>query len=132
MNKTESLLKELLGLEKKYWQAMRDHDLETAMSLTDFPCLVAGPHGVRSVTKDDYKKMFESRKQDNIKSFKFDEKNAKVRQLTEDTAVVAYQVETAFTHEGEEKSMKAVDTSTWIRRDGTWVCAMHAEAELAH
>ena len=38
---------EILDLERRYWQAMQDRDLRTAVSLTEFPCLIAGASGVQ-------------------------------------------------------------------------------------
>ena len=32
---------ELIALERKYWQAMKDKDADAAMALTDEPCIVA-------------------------------------------------------------------------------------------
>lgn len=54
------IAREILNLEKKYWMAMKDHDLDAAIALTDFPCLVAGAHGISSVNKQQFTEMFES------------------------------------------------------------------------
>lgn len=90
----QNMTKEILGLEKKYWQAMIDQDLQTAIS-------------------------------------QFDEKNAQVRLLGPDMAVVAYKVHSRFGAKGKDREMDAVDTSTWVKRGDKWVCAMHTETELA-
>jgi hypothetical protein len=39
---TKTIETELLELEKRYWQAIKDQDVEAAMRLTDDPCIVAG------------------------------------------------------------------------------------------
>lgn len=123
----QNVTSEILNLERKYWTAMRDHDLETALSLTDFPCLVASSHGVSSVDRAEYEKMFRSN-EGSIRAFTFNEEDAEVRQVSPDTAVVAYKVKSTFTKEGQSQTIDAVDTSTWVRRDNKWVCAMHSEA----
>jgi hypothetical protein len=41
---------ELLALENKYWQAMQDKDVKTALSMTLDPCVVAGPTAPRPST----------------------------------------------------------------------------------
>jgi ketosteroid isomerase-like protein len=125
-----AITKEILALEKRYWNAMREHDLKTALALTDFPCLIAGPQGMQTVDKAQYEKMFASN-EGAIRDFDFDETQAQVRQVSDDAAVIAYKVHTTFTHEGETKTMDAVDTSTWVKRGGKWACAMHTETELA-
>ena len=41
-----SVEKELLELERRYWQALKDKDVEAAMRMTDDPCIVTGAQGV--------------------------------------------------------------------------------------
>jgi len=50
-----AMKKEISKLERKYWDAMADHDYETVRDLTRFPCLVAGKRGVMSVDEPTYK-----------------------------------------------------------------------------
>lgn len=118
----------LLGLEKKYWQAMVDKDLKTAISLTNFPCVVAGANGMSSVNQEQFTKMFTAHK-DSIKKFQIDE-NPEVRLITPDTAIIAYKVNCTMDDDGKTKTVEAVDTSTWVKRGGQWTCAMHTETEL--
>ena len=129
MKNSDNITEEILNLEKKYWTAMREHDLESAISLTDFPCLVASAHGLQSVDKEEFTKMFNSN-DGTIRTFEFDESKAEVRQINENTAVVAYNVHTSFSNDGVDKTINAIDTSTWIKRDGRWFCAMHTETEV--
>lgn len=42
---SKAVEQELLALEKRYWQAIKDKDADTAMRLSDDPCLVTGPEG---------------------------------------------------------------------------------------
>lgn len=37
---------ELLALEKEYWQAIKNRDADTAVRLSDDPCIVTGAQGV--------------------------------------------------------------------------------------
>lgn len=131
MTNSNNVTQEILGLEKRYWKAMQDHDLKTALELTDFPCVVASAHGIRSVDQKEFEKMFNSKEQDSIQSVDVDEREASVRLLTPDTAIVAYQLKTKSIRKGEKRDMKAIDTSTWIKRGNKWVCAMHTEIEMA-
>lgn len=117
---------ELIGLEKRYWQAMKDRDVETAMRLTDFPCIVTGPRGVASIDRESFAAMMGSQSHA-IRDVRIDD-DVKVRLLGEDTAVVAYKVHTDLTVDGKDVSIDASDVSTWVRKDGTWVCAQHSES----
>jgi hypothetical protein len=124
----KAVANELMGLEKKYWQAMESHDLATAISLTDFPCIVAGPQGAQLVDQEQFTKMFESHKGASMKvSFRSE---PSVRLINDDIAVIAYQVHSDMNMGGKEQSLDAVDTSTWIRRNGKWACAHHTETPL--
>lgn len=51
---------ELLGLERKFWQAMKDRDFDAALSLTDYPCIVAGAYGIDLVDRQKFISMMES------------------------------------------------------------------------
>jgi ketosteroid isomerase-like protein len=129
-NAMEELIRsEIIALEKAYWKAMTEKDLEAALELTDFPALVAGAHGVYSVDKQQYAKLFKEAPEQ-VRSFDFDEESAQVRQLGHDTAVIAYTARSQFTRDGKEEVSDVADTSTWVRKDGKWVCAMHSETEL--
>jgi hypothetical protein len=45
-------------------------------------------------------------------------------------ALVGYKVHEDLTVDGKSVSLDAADTSTWVRRDGRWVCALHTESLL--
>jgi hypothetical protein len=47
----KSIENELIQLEKRYWQAIKNKDVETAAWLTDDPCLIAGSSGIARVDK---------------------------------------------------------------------------------
>ena len=39
---TKPTQNEIVGLERKYWDAMKNNDVETAVQLTKFPCNIVG------------------------------------------------------------------------------------------
>jgi hypothetical protein len=43
---TTAVDQEIADLERKYWQAMKDKDIDTAVLLTDEPSIVTGAQGV--------------------------------------------------------------------------------------
>src|SRR5690606_10979737 len=116
---------ELVELEKQYWQALKDKDGATAAKLSDDPCVVAGADGVREMRRDEIQTMAESSAY-SLNNYELDDVH--VRVLDDDVAVVAYKVHEDVTIGGERLGYDATDSSTWVRRDGQWVCAMHAEA----
>jgi hypothetical protein len=117
---------ELLGLERRYWQAIQEKDVKTAMSLTDETCIVAGAHGVAAFDRTSFEKMMTSATYE-VQGFKLDD-DCQVLQLTDDVAVLAYKVHEDLVVDGKKLSLDAADASTWIRRNGQWVCALHTES----
>ncbi len=118
--------KELLELERQYWQAMKDGDAEAAIRLTDDTCIVSGPQGVGSIDKEAIAAMFKAATW-KLQKFAFKD-GAKMRKLGDDVAVLAYEVHEELTVEGQPISIEAAETSTWVRRDGRWACAQHSES----
>ena len=117
---------ELLDLERQYWQAIKDRDVDTALRLTDDSCIVAGPSGVSRLDKPQLARMIREAPYQ-LDEFRLED-DAQVRMLDDDTAVLAYIVHEKLTVEGRPVILDAADASTWVRRDGQWVCALHSEA----
>ena len=116
---------EVLKLEKQYWDAIKANDFETALSLTDDPCIVTGAQGVQSFDHDSFRKMM---KASTWKLKDFEMSDVQVRKVTDDLALVAYKVKESMMVDGKQRDFEAADSSTWIRRNGKWVCALHTEA----
>lgn len=115
----------LIDLEKKYWNAMVDKDVDTAVRLSDDPCVISGAQGVSAITNDEYRKLMTNGEWD-LNSYEMSDVQA--RMISEDVAVVAYKVREELTVDGKPLRLEANDSSTWVRRDGSWKCALHTEA----
>ncbi len=126
MEKMNGVEAELLELERQYWQAMQDRDVKAAVKLTDFPCIIAGPSGIGRIEQSAFEGMMKNPPYE-IRKVELDQ-DAKVRLIRDDVAVVAYKVHEELMVDGEEVTIDAADTSTWIRRNGHWMCALHTEA----
>lgn len=114
---TSLLQSQVLQLEKQYWQAMTDQDVETAISLTHFPCLVSGPEGTRQVTEEQYRKMMGSTDGSQYKDIKLESPQVEI--INENTAVITYGTRV--------KGMNMLDTSLWVRKGEGWACGFHSE-----
>lgn len=117
---------ELIELERRFWQAMKDGDTAAAVELTEFPCIVAGPQGVGSLDRPTFERMMGTTRY-RIDGFELKD-GAKMRRIGDDVALLAYEVHEELTVDGKPVSIDAADCSTWVRKDGRWVCALHAEA----
>ena len=120
-----SLGKELLDLEKQYWQAMKEKDADAAMRLTDEECIVNGAQGVGRINRRVLSDMLQSAPY-TLHSFEL--KEPEVHQVRDDVAILAYNVHEELTVDGRRVKLDAADASTWVRRDGRWLCALHTES----
>jgi ketosteroid isomerase-like protein len=120
----DALKTELLALEEQFWDAMKEGDVDTALQLTTDPCIVTGPQGAASVDKATFRKMMKDAEW-TLEDYEISD--AKVQRVSDDVAVIAYKVREEITVDGEDMELEAVDASTWVRKNGAWVCAMHTE-----
>lgn len=117
--------RELVELEDRYWQALKDGDVDSALGLTDDPCILTGPQGALRVDKQNLAGMLKSPR---YKLDAYELGDIQVRFIGDDVAITAYEAHEELTVEGEPITLDAIESSTWVRRDGTWLCAMHSEA----
>jgi hypothetical protein len=122
----DTIERELVDLERRYWQALKDKDVAAAVELTDDPCIVAGAQGVGLIDHAGYVRMMEHATW-TILDFRIGE-DVQVRRLGNETAVVAYTVHEELEVDGDPVAFDAADTSTWVRRAGRWLCAAHTES----
>jgi hypothetical protein len=93
--------------------------------MNDDPCVVAGASGVASIDHEKFAAMMSGATW-KLDSFEIDD--AQVRMLGDDVAIVAYRVRETLTVDEKPVTIEAADTSTWVRRGGRWLCALHTEA----
>lgn len=116
---------QLIKLEKQYWQGMENHNYETVKKLTRFPCIIASKNGVQSIDEATFKKMFESGDGDKIKVLNIT--NVEEQLIAENTTIIGYIIELGTP---DKAPSKCACTSTWVKENNNWLCAMHTETEL--
>jgi ketosteroid isomerase-like protein len=116
---------QLVDLEKKYWNAMITKDVDTAVRMSDDPCYVTGAQGVSAINAEQYRKLMTDGTW-TLHEYSMDKIQARL--ISPDVAIVAYTVTESLTVEGKPLTLKANDSSTWVRRNGEWKCALHTEA----
>jgi ketosteroid isomerase-like protein len=117
----------LMDYEKQYWQAIKDRDVPAAMRLTDDPCIITGAQGVARITRTAFAGMLQA---GGWTLHQFTLSDMQLRLLGDDVAIIAYKVKEQLTVDGKSLTVEAADSSTWIRREGQWMCALHTEALL--
>ena len=116
-----------MDYERQYWQAIKDRDVPAAMRLTDDPCIITGAQGVARITRTAFAGMLQA---GGWTLHEFTLSDMQVRLLGDDVAVIAYKVKEKLTVDGKPLTVEAADSSTWVRREGEWMCSLHTEALL--
>lgn len=117
---------ELIELEKEYWRAIQAKDAKAVERLTDETCILTGAQGTVRADAPTIARMVEAASMA-LRDFNI-AGDAQVRLLGDDVAIVAYKVHEELTVDGQPLAMDAADASTWVRRNGRWLCAQHSEA----
>lgn len=119
----------LVKLETKFWQSMVDHDTDVALNLLCEPALMVSSHGAMKFDHAGYRKMADHGSMV-VNSFEFS--NMEVVFPNDATAILSYQVKQGVTPRGKgattEQEMN--DTSTWVKTNDGWRCAMHTETPV--
>jgi uncharacterized protein (TIGR02246 family) len=118
---------ELMQLERQYWEALKNKDPRTAMALSDDPCLLTGAQGYGSYSTKQLGAMMNDGRYE-LRDFRIDD--AEVQLIGPDVAIVAYKVHEDLMVEGKPVALDAADSSTWVKREGRWRCALHTEVIL--
>ena len=119
------LEQELIELETQFWNSMKKKDVQAAARLAADPCIVTGAQGVAQIDKKTFVKMMETGTW-TLHDFKIED--AKVQRLSDDVAVIGYKVHENLTVDGQPVTLDAADASTWVKKNGRWVCALHTES----
>ena len=124
---TTTVEKRLLQLEKQFWQSMKDKDPAAAASLSAETCILTGAQGVASIDRKSLARMLAGATW-TIEDFEISDVH--VQELTEDVAIIGYKVREKLTVDGKPLELEAADASTWVRKNGEWLCALHTESVL--
>jgi hypothetical protein len=121
---TTTLKRELLDLEKAYWEALKSEDAATLARLTADEFTMAMGEGISSTGRDDFVEMM-TRGDMRLKSYRLDDGNATFRELGPGVALLAYKGSSEFQREGQDRPEKAdyFYSTTWIRSGNTWRAA---------
>ena len=115
---------EIMELERRFWQAMQDMQVDEAVKMLDAHSTSVSDGGVHHFDPAEYKAMALSGNA-RIRSFElFDEQ---VIFPLPDVAVATYTARQCFAMDGETHEMVVYDTTTWVRKDGRWLACAHTE-----
>jgi hypothetical protein len=119
--------RQLLDVERRFWEAMKTKNATGAARMTDDGCIVVGAQGVSAVDRKTMAKLTTEGKWE-LEHYNIDESHTQVRFLADDVAIVAYRVTERVFVDGQTVPVEANDSSVWVRRNGEWLCALHTES----
>ncbi len=118
---------DIIKLERSYWDAMKSKDGKKTAELAADPSIVSGMNGIMRIPKSKMGKMTEDGKW-TLESYEFDD--IEFSTPTPDVAIIAYTVKQEVTMDGKPQTLRAADSSTWIRGPKGWECHAHSETIL--
>jgi hypothetical protein len=122
---TTKVEREILGVEREYWDSMISKDPSVATKLTGERSLITGAQGVSEVGSATIGKMVQSDAW-TLKGYEFSD--VKVLMPAPNTAIIAYHVREELDVEGEALTLEANDATVWTREGGSWVSVLHTES----
>lgn len=117
----------ILDLETAFWNAMRDKDGAAAARLCGDTVVATNAMGVSALSPPKMAKMTEEGDWV-LGSFDFSEVH--VTSPLPDVAVIGYLVRQEVTRGGQQGAYTAAECSTWVHKDGGWLCYAHCESAL--
>ena len=118
---------EIVALERAYWDAMKNEDVDSAIALTRDPCIVTGAQGAATFDHKQMSAMYDG-KTWSLDDYEID--NIQAFGVGDDVAVLGYTVKLGMTVDGKPVSLECAESSTWVREDGKWLCVLHNECPL--
>lgn len=115
---------EIMDLERRFWQAVMDMDIDSAVALLDEHSMTVSARGIYYFEPTEYKAMAmdgEAR----ITSFEFSDE--RVIFPGPDVAIASYKAKQSFTMGGKNHNMVVYDTTIWVKKRGKWVASAHTE-----
>jgi ketosteroid isomerase-like protein len=116
----------IIELENRFWQSLVDNDVDAATDLLTEPALMVSAHGAMKFDHAGYRRMAE---QGPMVVTGFELSDVQTIFPNETTAIATYRVKQKIARRGSQEAdvQEMNDTSIWIKRDGSWKCAMHTE-----
>lgn len=121
--------KEIIALERTFWQSMVDEEPALALELLAEPALMISPHGALKFDHAGYQKMAE---QGAMRLKAFDFSDIDVVFANDSTAVMTYRVEQTLQMRDKAQTLdqEMINASVWVRKGRQWRCVMHTETPV--
>ena len=118
---------QIIDLETRFWQSMKDKDVPAAQAMVADESLVTGPHGTMRADPAKFARMM---REAPWTLDKFEMSDVDVIFPSDDVAVITYKVHETGEMEGKPMDLVAADSTVWARTGGGWKVALHTETVL--
>ncbi|HEU4498648.1 MAG TPA: nuclear transport factor 2 family protein [Sphingomicrobium sp.] len=118
---------QIIDLETRFWQSMKDKDVEAAQAMVADESLVTGPHGTMRADPAKFGQLMREAPW-TLDEFKMTDVD--VIFPADDVAVITYKVHETGEMEGKPMDMTAADSTVWARHGDRWKVALHTETIL--
>jgi len=115
---------EIMQLETDFWQSMLDQQPAKAAAMLPERAAMVAMYGIHHFGPAEYMKMAE---QGDARITGFSFADAQVIFPADNVAVATYKVRQRFEMKGKPQEMTCFDSTTWVKRDGKWLAAVHTE-----
>ena len=119
---------EIQDLERAFWKSLVDRDVDAATRLLAPEALMVSSHGTMRFDPGQYAKMLIDPKHGLLE---YSLSDMDVLFAGDDVAIATYRAHQKSEMDGLVLEQDAVDSSTWVRADGSWKCVAHTESEVA-
>lgn len=115
---------DIMKLETEFWQSLVDGKPQKAGALLTGTATSVAMSGIHHFSPAEYVTLAE---QGPAKVTGFSFSKEKVLFPVADVAIATYEVAQTIQMNGQSQEMVCLDTTTWVRRDGRWLAAVHTE-----
>jgi ketosteroid isomerase-like protein len=119
---------EIQDLERAFWKSLVDRDVDAATRLLAPEALMVSSHGTMRFDPGQYAKMLTDPKHGLLE---YSLSDMDVLFAGDDVAIATYRAHQKSEMDGRVLEQDVVDSSTWVRADGSWKCVAHTESEVA-
>lgn len=119
------LSKELVEMERDFWQAMVDRDWEFCRRAMADDVLVVSAQGIMG--KEEILAMLADPRGRMVK-YHTDEPT--VRELSDDSALLSYRAQMTGEYDGKQMEMDIYASTIYVFRHGQWLAAFHQETPV--
>lgn len=116
------LKREILDLEKAYWEAMKARDADTLRRLTADEYTMVMGESITTEHKDEFVDTMTNGDM-KLKSYRLDDGDAIFREIGKDVALVAYKGHSEFERAGRTEDADYNYSTTWVRHGKNWQAA---------